>query len=203
MVSTSNGFGFKATGQLGGGTPRAKRIGVPNYGGQVGFNGISPTDTNPIYRNQAVFITTSGFVTRAATNTAVGVGVLEGAEWDDASGRHIVGLYWPGTAGATNIQAYVYMDPQIEFVVQVDGALATPQAVIGATASISATNTNTGSTANGVSQQMLSATYSTSSTGQFQVTGIQATQDNALTDAFPIVTCKIAQPVTAAANNGQ
>lgn len=203
MVSTSNGFGFKASGQLGGGTPRAKRFGIGSYGGQVGYSGISPTDTNPIYRNQAVFITTSGFVTRAATGTTVGVGVLQGVEWDDANGEHIVGLYWPGTAGATNIQAYVYTDPQLEFTVQVDGALATPQAAIGATASISATNTNTGSNANGISNQMLSATYSTSSTGQFQITGFLATQDNALTDAFPIVTCKIAQPITAAPYNGQ
>lgn len=203
MSSTSNAFGLKAVGHLKGGTPRFHEFGVPSYGGQVGYNGIIASDTSPIYNGQTVYLTTSGYITRAATNTTVGVGVFAGCRYDDSAGSHKESAFWPGTAGATNIVAQVYVDDAIIFAVQVDGAISTPQASIGATALLSATAVTSGSTYSGQSQQMLSATYSTSSTGQYQILGFQATTDNALTDTYPVALVRIAQPMFAAVNNGQ
>lgn len=203
MSQVSAPFGFRAVDQRGGGTLRPWGHGVASRNGQVGYNGISPTNANPIYIGQAVTLV-SGFITQAATNTTTGIGIFEGCSYDDPVLGNQVG-FWPGysVSGVTNIVANVATDESIDFEVQLDGAPSTPQAMIGATANLSATNTTTGSAQNFQSNSMLSATYSASGAGMFQVRGYKAVSYNALTDAYPIVIARISQPIFAASNSGQ
>jgi len=140
-----------------------------------------------IYEGQPVILNTNGTIT-AGTAAADLLGVFAGCEYIDATGKPNVSNYWPGTAGATNIVAWVYDDPNNVYEVQSDGSIA--QTAIGDQADISNATANS----NGRSQATLSSTVATVGVqAQFRIVGFGQQLDNAPGDAFTICQVQIAR----------
>lgn len=117
-----------------------------------------------------VALATDGTIQLAGTGADT-LGVFAGVQYTDATGKPTFSKSWPGaTAGATNIVAYVYDDPENIFEVQV-GASGTGyvQAVIGDQADWVSGTPNS---ATGHSTSYLNATLKGAGVqGQFRVVG--------------------------------
>ena len=149
---------------------------------------IDPAYTTAIYKGDLVLIVAAG-INLAASNSGRGDGVFIGCEYIDPTGKPQVSAYWPGTAGCTEIVAYVIEDPDVVFEVQATGAIALTD--IGSHAGISTAN-GTGSTATGLSlASLLQSSISTSTENQLVVVDIVPRDDNAWGDAFTIVRVKL------------
>ena len=77
--------------------------------------------TTAIGYGDAVILNTNGTVTVGTANADL-LGVFAGCEYIDPTGKPCVSKNWPGTAGCTNIVAWVYDDPENEFEVQASAA---------------------------------------------------------------------------------
>lgn len=159
---------------------------------------IDPAYTTAIYKGQPVTLTTAGVINAAAVNQDL-LGVFAGVEYTDAGGRRIKRNDWPATGitGATNVQAYVFSDPDIEYLVQASGPVA--QTALGDQADlINPGNNNTrGQSTSGLDATLKGAAAS----GQFRITGFGLQIDNAAGDAFTNVTVRIARHIFATAKN--
>jgi hypothetical protein len=113
MANTSAPFGFTPIGTVGGGTPDFRLTRV--Y--------ISPTYATAIYTGDAVQMVitpATGFIVQAAANTTSLAGIFWGCTYlSTAAGRMIWSQVWPGSGDANvnvNVSAYVYNNPDMEFV---------------------------------------------------------------------------------------
>jgi hypothetical protein len=149
-----------------------------------------------LYKGTPVIVHTDGNINIAAANSGRIDGVFVGCEYTDATGKRNVSNYWPGTAGATNIVAWVYDDPNMIFEVQASATLAI--ATRGGGYGISA-SPGSGSTLTGVSTASLDAATAGTSAKQFMIVDIAAGEDNAWGDTFPIVRVKLGNSLFAAA----
>lgn len=141
----------------------------------------------------AVTLNTNGTITVGAA-TADLIGVFAGVYYKDASGKPVISKRWPGAvAGATEIVAYVYDDPDNVFEVQVEtGGTAYVQTVIGSQADLVADMPNA---VTGHSTMALDATVENpAAQGQFRIVGFGADgMYDATTNPFPTVLVQIAQ----------
>lgn len=153
---------------------------------------IDAAYTTAIGHGDAVILNTNGTIT-VGTAAADIVGVLAGVEYIDPTGKPCVSPNWPGTAGCTNIVAYVYDDPDLEFEVQV-GASGSGyvQAAIGDQADLVAGTPNS---LTGQSTQYLNATLKGAGVqGQFRVIGFGSDGVyDATYNTYPTVMVKIAR----------
>jgi hypothetical protein len=150
---------------------------------------ILPGYASAIYKGMPVILNTDGTI-NAGTAAADLLGVFAGVEYVGADGKPVVETFWPagGVPGATNVRAWVYDDPAIEFLVQADGSV--PQAAIGAQSDIS----NVGNNANGRSTATLSSALAAAAAqAQFRVTSFDLSLDNVPGDAYTKVFVKIAR----------
>lgn len=150
---------------------------------------IAAAYATAIFKGMPVILNTDGTI-NAGTAAADLLGVFAGVEYIDATGKPVVANNWPagGVTGATNIRAWVYDDPNIEYLVQADGSI--PQSAVGAQTDV----TNIGNAANGMSQATVaSAVAAAGAQGQFRITGFDLGLDNAPGDAFTKVVVKIAR----------
>lgn len=143
-----------------------------------------------IYQGDLVTLDSNGQVNIAGTSTSsLILGVFQGVEYRDSSGKPTISNYWPGAvSGATNIVVYVMDDPETLFDVQVTNPASgtSMQTHVGNEAVWVAT---AGSTSTGLSAASLGTPSATQS--QLQITGFAYGQDNALTDAYVVATVRI------------
>jgi len=131
--------------------------------------------------------------TRTGTTDTVDVlGVLAGVEYVDSNGKPNESNYWPSGTVATQIIAWVYDDPLIEYTVQADGSIAAT--AIGDQADFVGFTAPGGSTQTGRSAAALDATLvGAGAQGQFRIIQFDDSLDNEAGDAFTKVIVQIAE----------
>ena len=118
------------------------------------------------------------------------LGIFAGVQYRDSNGRPVVSNYWPASTTGTEIQCYVYDDPETLFDVEYvnPSAGTTVQTSVGEECDWVVASPG-GSTATGLSSTYLGVIESTS--GQFQITGFGYGPDNVLTDAYVVATVRV------------
>jgi hypothetical protein len=131
-----------------------------------------------LFRGDAVILT-SGYVLKGLENSANILGVFAGCRYRDADGKTQFRSYWPAstaTLGSEDVEAFIYTDPHITYLVQTS---------VG-TAYVDATHkggvfdlisTTAGSAFTGQSGMELN--LGDTGTGQWRVLGLIDTPDNA------------------------
>lgn len=118
------------------------------------------------------------------------LGIFAGVQYRDSNARPVVSNYWPASTTGTEIQCYVYDDPEtlfdVEYVNPTPGT--TVQTAVGEENDWVVASPG-GSTATGLSNAYLGVIESTS--GQFQITGFGYGPDNLLTDTYVVATVRI------------
>lgn len=142
-----------------------------------------------ILQNQPVKIGTNGTIEAAAIGDRF-VGSFQGVEFTDSEGRRRVSNRWTASTSATDIVAYVTIDPTIVYEIQSSATVALTD--IGSQADF--TTITAGSTTTGLSQLMLdAATISTSVQSSLKILGASPLPDNAFGDNFVILQVQIAE----------
>lgn len=183
MSATASPFGFQVN-RHPSGTARAENF------------TIAAAYATAIYKGQPVKLVTGGGIEAAAVNEDL-LGIFHGVEYTDAGGRRIKVPSWPagGVAGATDIRAMVYTDPDIEYLVQASGPVAATAVGDQADVVNPTANNGRGMSTCGLDATLKGATFQ----GQFRIVGFGLQVDNAPGDAYTNVHVKIARHVFAAA----
>lgn len=187
MSSTSAPFGFRPSfhnsGQI---RPKAYTIAT----------GLAAD----IFLGDPVKLSTAGTVVLGTSNglrsggATIGgenlLGVFAGVEYTDALGKPTESNYWPSGTSATNIVAYVYDDPETLYDVQLTNPSSgtTVQSYVGKEFDWTYSSTG-GSTQTGLSNAQI--TTAQSGAGNFQMTGTAHNINDALTDAYIVVTVRL------------
>jgi hypothetical protein len=142
-----------------------------------------------ILQNQPVKIGTDGTIQAAAINDRF-IGTFQGVEFTDSDGRRRVSNKWTATTTASNIVAYVTLDPTIVYEIQANGSIAVTD--IGKQADY--TTITAGSTVTGLSALMLdTATLTDSANAALRIIDVAPGPDNAFGDNFTIVQVQVAE----------
>ena len=144
-----------------------------------------------IYLNQPVKIVPSSTGEGTIAAAAIGddfIGTFQGVEFTDSDGRRRVSNKWTASTAATDIRAYVTLDPAIVYQIQANGTL--DETSIGK--QYDYTTITAGNSTVGISQIMLD-TGSSATNAQLRVIGLTPGPDNAWGDAYPIVQVQISQ----------
>jgi len=185
MSSTSAPFGFRPSfhnsGQM---RPKAYVI-ASGYAVNI-FSG----DPVKLTDNGVVQLGTSDGTRSGTVGGVLLLGIFAGVQYRDSNARPVVSNYWPASTTGTEIQCYVYDDPETLFDVQYDNPSAgtTVQTAVGEECDWVVASPG-GSTSTGLSSAYLGVIESTS--GQFQITGFGYGPDNLLTDAYVVATVRI------------
>ena len=142
-----------------------------------------------ILQSQPVKIGTDGNVQAAAIGDRF-IGTFQGVEFTDADGRRRVSNKWTASTAATEIVAYVTLDPTIVYEIQANGSIAVTD--IGKQADF--TTITAGSTVTGLSALMIdTATLTDSGNASLRIIGLSPGPDNAFGDNFTIVEVQVAE----------
>jgi hypothetical protein len=142
-----------------------------------------------ILQNQPVKIGTDGTVQAAAIGDRL-IGTFQGVEFTDSDGRRRVSNKWTASTAATDIVAYVTLDPTIVYEIQANGSIAVTD--IGKQADY--TTITAGSTVTGLSALMLdTATLTDSGNASLRIIGLSPGPDNAFGDNFTIVEVQVSE----------
>ena len=144
-----------------------------------------------ILQNQPVKIVTSSTGEGTIAAAAIGdrfIGTFQGVEFTDTDGRRRVSNKWTASLAATDIVAYVTLDPTIVYEIQSNAALAVTD--IGKQYDF--TTIGTGSTVVGISQMMLDVA-SAATNASFRLIGITPGPDNNWGDNFVIAQVQISE----------
>lgn len=142
-----------------------------------------------ILQNQPVKIGTDGTIQAAAIGDRF-IGTFQGVEFTDTDGRRRVSNKWTASTAATDIVAYVTLDPTIVYEIQANGSIAVTD--IGSQADF--TTITAGSTVTGLSALMLdTATLTTSGNASLRIIGIATGPDNVAGDNFTIVEVQVSE----------
>jgi hypothetical protein len=142
-----------------------------------------------ILQNQPVKIGTNGTIQAAAIGDRF-IGTFQGVEFTDTDGRRRVSNKWTASLAATEIVAYVTLDPSIVYEIQANGSIAVTD--IGKQADF--TTITAGSTTTGLSALMLdTATLTDSGNAQVRIIGLSPAPDNDFGDSFTIVQVQISE----------
>lgn len=184
MSSTNSPFGLR---------PAVHPSGIIRQ--DVQNNGIASAYGTALYNGTPVKRTTDGTLVACGTGADVAIGVFQGCEYTDATGRFIISPFWP--AGATYVddgkmQAYFTSDPEILYDGQADGPVLASQ--IGE--AINLANTSRGSIYTGQSTQALENVTTGATPGLATIVGIPpgsyfGGEVNAPGDAFTIVRVRL------------
>ena len=140
-----------------------------------------------ILQNQPVKIGTNGTVEAAAIGDRF-IGTFSGVEFTDADGRRRVSNRWTASLAATDIIAYVTLDPTMVYEIQSNAALNV--ANIGE--QFDFTTITAGSTTTGLSQLMLDVASSTTN-ASLRLIGITPGPDNNWGDTYVIAQVQISE----------
>lgn len=142
-----------------------------------------------ILQNQPVKIGTDGTIQAAAIGDRF-IGTFQGVEFTDSDGRRRVSNKWTASTAATDIVAYVTLDPTIVYEIQANGSLAVTD--IGKQADF--TTITAGSTVTGLSALMLdTATLTDIGNASLRIIDIAPGPDNAFGDSYTVVQVQIAE----------
>jgi hypothetical protein len=144
-----------------------------------------------ILQNQPVKIVTSSTGEGTIAAAAIGdrfIGTFQGVEFTDTDGRRRVSNKWTASLAATDIVAYVTLDPTIVYEIQSNAALTV--ADIGKQYDF--TTIGTGSTVVGISQMMLDVA-SAAANASFRLIGITPGPDNNWGDTYVIAQVQISE----------
>jgi len=144
-----------------------------------------------ILQNQPVKIVTSSTGEGTIAAAAIGdrfIGTFQGVEFTDSDGRRRVSNKWTASLAATDIVAYVTLDPTIVYEIQSNAALAVTD--IGKQYDF--TTIGTGSTVVGISQMMLDVA-SAAANASFRLIGITPGPDNNWGDTYVIAQVQISE----------
>lgn len=149
---------------------------------------IASTYGTSIYKYDPVLLNTNGTITIGGTTGDL-LGVFNGVEYTDATGKPTWSNYWPAATTATAITAWVWVDPQIVYQVQANGTVAST--AVGDQAN---TGTYAGSTSTGLSATPLSSSLAGNGVqAQWRIVGLAPYADNAWGDAYTVLWVQIAQ----------
>lgn len=113
------------------------------------------------------------------------IGVFDGCEYIDATGKPTVSSYWPASlSGVTGIKWYVITDPLTTFEVQGAGAVASTAIGDSADLTIAAGNVNTGVSASYLTTGSLKGA---ATVGQWRIMGLSTTPNNAWGDTATVL----------------
>jgi len=134
-----------------------------------------------IYQNQPVAVdATNGTIVAAAVGAAF-IGSFQGVEFTDTDGRRRVSNKWTASTSATDIVAYVTLDPTITYQIQSTAALALTD--IGS--QYNTTAITNGNATTGLSTMALDvATVTTSGVAQLRFIGINPGPNNNFGDTY-------------------
>lgn len=144
-----------------------------------------------ILQNQPVKIVTSSTGEGTIAAAAIGdrfIGTFQGVEFTDTDGRRRVSNKWTASLAATDIVAYVTLDPTIVYEIQSNAALNVTD--IGKQYDF--TTIGTGSTVVGISQMMLDVA-SAAANASFRLIGITPGPDNNWGDTYVIAQVQISE----------
>lgn len=142
-----------------------------------------------ILQNQPVKIGTDGNIQAAAIGDRF-IGTFQGVEFTDADGRRRVSNKWTASTVATDVIAYVTLDPSIVYEIQANGSIAVTD--IGKQADF--TTITAGSTVTGLSALMLdTATLTDAGNASLRIIDVAPGPDNAFGDAYTVVQVQIAE----------
>lgn len=139
-----------------------------------------------IYQNQPIKIGTNGTVEAAAVGDRF-IGTFQGVEYTDANGKRQVSNKWTASTAATDIVAYVTLDPAIIYEIQSNAALALSD--VGEQFDFTAAS---GSTTTGLGSQMLDVA-STAANASLRLIGITPGPDNNWGDTYVIAQVQISE----------
>lgn len=141
-----------------------------------------------MFKGQPVAVGAAGTLVAGAAASDI-IGILAGVEYiTQATGLPVVSNNWPAGTATREAWAWVYDDPETEFLVQADGSLAAT--AIGKQVDV----TNVAANANGLSTSTVSATpVAAAAQGQFRIKSFDLSIDNAPGDAFTKVNVTIAR----------
>lgn len=177
MPSTLAGFGLKPDFQLSG-------IVRP------WIYSITSGYATGILTNQPVKIVPSSTGEGTIAAAAVGdrfIGTFQGCKYLDTNGVEQFSPQWIASTSATNIEAYVSLDPWIIYQIQSDDTLTV--ADIGKQYDF---NVASGSTTTGLSSMTLDVA-SVANNASLQIMGLTPGPDNAWGDAYPIVLVRVSE----------
>lgn len=140
-----------------------------------------------ILQNQPVKIGTNGTVEAAAIGDRF-IGTFSGVEFTDTDGRRRVSNKWIASLAATDIIAYVTLDPTIVYEIQSNAALN----VLNIGEQFDYTTISAGSTTTGLSQMMLDVA-STAANASLRLIGITPGSDNNFGDTYVIAQVQISK----------
>ncbi len=142
-----------------------------------------------ILQNQPVKIGTDGTIQAAAIGDRF-IGTFQGVEFTDSDGRRRVSNKWTASTAASDIVAYVTLDPTIVYEIQANGSIAVTD--IGKQADF--TTITAGSTVTGLSALMLDqATLTDSGNASLRIIDVAPGPDNIFGDSFTIVQVQISE----------
>lgn len=142
-----------------------------------------------IYQFQPVLITTDGVVEGAGDSDPI-VGTFMGVEFTDTDGRRRVSNKWTASTSATDIVAYVTLDPAIVYEIQANGSVSVTN--IGNQADFA--NAASGNVTTGLSLAQLDRSgFVTSGNKVMRVMAIAPEVGNAAGDSFTIVQVQISE----------
>lgn len=142
-----------------------------------------------ILQNQPVKIGTDGTIQAAAIDDRF-IGTFQGVEFTDTDGRRRVSNKWTASTTATNIVAYVTLDPSIVYEIQANGSIAVTD--IGKQANF--TTITAGSTVTGLSAMMLdTGSLTDSGNASLRIIDLAPGPDNAFGDNYTVVQVQIAE----------
>lgn len=142
-----------------------------------------------ILQNQPVKIGTGGNIEAAAIGDRF-IGTFQGVEFTDADGRRRVSNKWTASTVASDVVAYVTLDPTIVYQIQANGSIAVTD--IGKQADF--TTITAGSTVTGLSALMLdTATLTDSGNASLRILDIVSGPDNAAGDSYTVVEVQISE----------
>ena len=142
-----------------------------------------------ILQNQPVKIGTDGTIQAAAIGDRF-IGTFQGVEFTDSDGRRRVSNKWTASTAATDIVAYVTLDPTIVYEIQANGSIAVTD--IGKQADF--TTITAGSTVTGLSALMLdTATLTDTGNASLRIIDLAPGPDNAFGDSYTVVQVQIAE----------
>lgn len=165
MANSDRPNGFSVAGHKSGNTPQTNEF-------QIAYNYATA-----LYSGDAVILS-SGYVNKAAQDSAAILGVFAGCQYVNDAGEIKFSPYWPGVALSDStkvVKALVYTDPGILYEVQTDTGTASTIANIGVSYDIELDHAGSAVTGRSGMEIDLSDT----GTGQFTVFGLVDRPDNA------------------------
>ena len=143
-----------------------------------------------LLQNQPVKLSTDGVVVPATVGDPF-VGTFQGVEFTDGDGRRRVSNKFLANTPATDVTAYITIDPTIVYQIQANGSLNVTN--IGNQFNFG--SITAGSTVVGISQAVLdtASVVTSGATAQMRVIGITPGPDNNWGDAYTIVQVQISE----------